>query len=151
MATQHQDDLHSTMITHVSDTLVVTMVAAGCTKSYDDAYRLFTQKFGERVSNVVKMAVRLNKVMGEEVSSADLWPTNAAAGDKFDRTKMEDFEGQDGQQAGKLVLCTTALGLYRSEKIAVGDSVDFKNAILKRPKVALESVADSLEREDSSS
>ncbi|KAL4079083.1 hypothetical protein J3A83DRAFT_4086424 [Scleroderma citrinum] len=150
IALQQQDDLHSTMVTHISDTLVVIMVAAGCTKNYDDAYRHFTQKFGERVSNVVKMAVRLNKVMGEEVSSADLWPTHAAAGDKFDEVTMEDFEGQDNQ-AGKLVLCTTALGLYRSEKVIVGDSAEFKNAVLKRPKVALESVADSLEQEDASS
>ena len=150
MALRHQDDLHSTIVTHLSDTLVVIMVAAGCTKSYDDIYRQFTQRFGERVSNVVKMALRLNRVMGEEVLSVDLWPINTTAGDKFDRAKMEDFEGQDDHQAGKLVLCTTALGLHRSEKIT-GDSIHFKDAILKKPKVALESIANSLEWEDSSS
>ena len=153
MALQHQGDLHSTLVTRLIDTLVVTMVTAGCTESYDDTYHQLTQKFGKRVSNVVKMALRLNTIMGEEVLSADLWPINAATGDKFDRVKMEDFEGQDDQPAGKLVLCTTALGLYRSEK-TTGDSAHFKNAILKRPQVALQSVADHrlelLEQEDSS-
>lgn len=146
VALQH-DDLHSTMVTHISDTLVVIMVAAGCTKNYDDAYREFTQKFGERVSNIVKMAVRLNKIIGEEVTSADLWPTHGAAGEKFDGDSMEDFEGQS-DQAGKPVLCTTALGLARSEKLAATDTAEFKYAVLKKPKVALESVADGLEREE---
>ncbi|KAG6334777.1 hypothetical protein ID866_4310 [Astraeus odoratus] len=143
-----QDDVHSTMVTHISDTLVVTMVAAGCTKNYADVYREFTQKFGERVSNIVKMAVRLNKVMGEEVTSADLWPTHGAAGDKFDSAAMEDFESQVEDQTEKPVLCTTALGLYRSEKVGVGDAFEFKNAVLKKAKVALESIADGLDRED---
>lgn len=145
-----EDDLHSTMVTHISDTLVVIMVAAGCTKNYEDTYREFTQKFGERVSNIVKMAVRLNKVIGEEVTSADLWPTHGTAGEKFDDDTMEDFEGQS-DQAGKPVLCTTALGLARSERVAVGDTPEFKYTILKKPKIALESVADGLEREEANS
>ncbi|KAI6124647.1 hypothetical protein EV401DRAFT_2068688 [Pisolithus croceorrhizus] len=135
VALQH-DDLHSTM--------------AGCTKNYEDAYREFTQKFGERVSNIVKMAVRLNKIIGEEVTSADLWPTHGAAGEKFDSDTMDDFEGPS-DQTGKPVLCTTALGLARSEKLAVTDAAEFKYTVLKKPKVALESVADGLEREEVSS
>ncbi|KAF9231966.1 hypothetical protein BU15DRAFT_67882 [Melanogaster broomeanus] len=96
-----ETDLHATMVSHISDTLVIIMVAAGCTKNYEDAYRDFTQKFGERVSNIVKMASRLNKAMGEEVTSADLWPTHAATGEKFDGGAMEDFEGQDGKPGWK--------------------------------------------------
>lgn len=136
------------MVTHISDTLVVIMVAAGCTKSYEDAYKEFTQKFGERVSNVVNMAVRLNKAMGEEVTSADLWPTHASTGDAFDGTTMENFEGQESDQEGRLILCTTALGLFRSEKLNVGDKVEFKDGTLLKTKVALASVADGLEREE---
>ncbi|KIJ66153.1 hypothetical protein HYDPIDRAFT_110334 [Hydnomerulius pinastri MD-312] len=143
-----ESDLHATMVSHISDTLVIIMVAAGCTKSYEEAYREFTQKFGERISNIVKMATRLNKAMGEEVTSADLWPTHAPTGEKFDETIMEDFEGQEGDQAGNAVLCSTALGLQRSEKVTQGDTVEFKTATLLKPKVALESVAEGLERED---
>ncbi|KAG1747313.1 hypothetical protein EDB19DRAFT_1905479 [Suillus lakei] len=73
-------DVHSTMVAHISETLVIVMIAAGCTKNYEHAYREFTMKFGERVSNIVRMAARLNRAMGEEVTSADLWPTHAAAG-----------------------------------------------------------------------
>ncbi|KAF9222353.1 hypothetical protein BS17DRAFT_783588 [Gyrodon lividus] len=141
-------DLHATMVSHISDTLVVILVAAGCTKNYEEAYRHFTQKFGERISNIVKMASRLNKAMGEEVTSADLWPTHATTGEKFDGVTLEDFEGQDGNQDGKTVLCTTALGLQRSEKVAQGDTVEFKTATLLKPKVALDSVAEGLEREE---
>jgi len=141
-------DLHGTMVAHISDTLVIILVAAGCTKSYEDTYREFTQKFGERISNIVKMASRLNKAMGEEVTSADLWPMNAASGDKFDKANMDNFESSAEDSQGKAVLCTTALGLQRSEKVVQGDSVEFKNTTLLKPKVAVESIADDLERDN---
>ncbi|KAF8840355.1 hypothetical protein BDN67DRAFT_903694 [Paxillus ammoniavirescens] len=143
-----ESDLHSTMVAHISDTLVVILVAAGCTKNYEEAYRHFTQKFGERISNIVKMASRLNKAMGEEVTSADLWPSHATTGERFAGATMEDFEGQDENEDGKTVLCTTALGLQRSEKVTQGDTVEFKTATLLKPKVALDSVAEGLEREE---
>lgn len=140
-------DLHATMVAHISDTLVIILVASGCTKSYEEAYRMFTQKFGERISNIVKMASRMNKAMGEEVTSADLWPVNVTSGDKFDRVTMENFETGEEDLEGKAVLCTTALGLQRSEKVVKGDVVDFKTTMLLKPKVALESVGDALERD----
>lgn len=142
-------DLHATMVAHISDTLVIILVAAGCTKNYEEAYRTFTQKFGERISNIVKLASRLNKAMGEEVTSADLWPINTSSGEKFDRTIMDNFESFGEDSEGKAVLCTTALGLQRSEKVVQGDVVEFKNTTLVKPKVALESVADALDRDDS--
>lgn len=139
-------DVHSTMVAHISDTLVIVMIAAGCTKNYDDAYREFTMKFGERVSNIVRMAARLNKAMGEEVTSADLWPTHAAAGERFDTESMKDFDEGSGAQSG-VVLCTTALGLQRSEKIGNGEGAENRTFTLAKPKVALEAIADGMERE----
>ncbi|KAG2153165.1 hypothetical protein DEU56DRAFT_726859 [Suillus clintonianus] len=139
-------DVHATMVAHISDTLVILMIAAGCTKNYEDAYREFTMKFGERVSNIVRMAARLNKAMGEEVTSADLWPTHAAAGEKFDTDTMKDFDEGSGAQSG-VVLCTTALGLQRSEKVGHGESAVVKTITLAKPKVALEAIADGMDRE----
>lgn len=139
-------DVHSTMVAHISDTLVIVMIAAGCTKNYDDAYREFTMKFGERVSNIVRMAARLNKAMGEEVTSADLWPTHAVAGERFDTESMKDFDEGSGAQSG-VVLCTTALGLQRSEKIGNGEGAESRTFTLAKPKVALEAIADGMERE----
>lgn len=135
------------MVAHISDTLVIILVASGCTKNYEEAYRAFTQKFGERISNVVKMASRLNKAMGEEVTSADLWPINAPLGDTFSKTTLDNFETTTEDLEGKTILCTTALGLQRSEKVVQGDVVDFKTATLLKPKVALEFIADLLERD----
>ena len=145
---QQEGDLHATMVAHISDTLVIILVAAGCTKSYEEAYRTFTQKFGERISNIVKMASRLNKAIGEEVTSADLWPTNAISGDKFDGAALDNFETHGEDPEGKTILCTTALGLQRSEKVVQGDVVEFKTTTLLKPKVALESIADALDRDE---
>ena len=141
---EKRDELHSWITNMLSNTLVSIIITAGCAKNYADAHHQFMQSFGEQVFNVVKIAVRLNKVMGEDVVSTDLVPFSATAGNKFDSGTMEDFAGQAYQQAGKFVLCTTALGVYRSDKIMVGDSFELKTIILKRPKVALESVADGL-------
>ena len=148
MMSEKMQELHSRLTDRLSITLVTIIIAAGCAKNHADAHRQFMQSVGEQVFNVVKMAVRLNKVMGEEVVSADLVPVSATAGNKFDSSTMEDFAGQVDQQAGKLVLCTTALGVYRSDKAMVGDSFELKTIVLKRPKVALESVADGLRRDD---
>ncbi|KAG0708570.1 hypothetical protein DFH29DRAFT_794863 [Suillus ampliporus] len=142
-----ESDVHSTMVAHISDTLVVVMIAAGCTKNYEDAYREFTMKFGERVSNIVRMAARLNRAMGEEVTSADLWPTHSAAGEKFDTESMKDFDEGSGAQSG-VVLCTTALGLQRSEKVGHGEGAEYKTMTLAKPKVALEAIAEGMEREE---
>lgn len=141
-----ETDVHSTMVAHISDTLVVVMIAAGCTKNYEDVYRDFTMKFGERVSNIVRMATRLNRAMGEEVTSADLWPTHAAAGERFDTESMKDFDEGSGAQSG-VVLCTTALGLQRSEKVGNGEGAENRMFTLAKPKVALEAIADGMERE----
>lgn len=148
MTSEQQHELQSTLVTRISDILVATIVAAGCTKSYDDAYHQFKQNFGDQVANIVKMAVQLNKVVGEEVVSADLQSCCAITGKGFGSATMEDFAGQNSQQAaGKLVLCTTSLGLYRSEKVTVGNRVELKDTILKKTTVALESMADGLERD----
>ncbi|KAG0704037.1 hypothetical protein DFH29DRAFT_849421 [Suillus ampliporus] len=141
-----ESDVHSTMVAHINDTLVVVMITAGCTKNYEDAYREFTMKFGERVSNIVRMAARLNRAMGEEVTSADLWPTHIAAGEKFDTESMKDFDEGSGAQSG-VVLCTIALGLQRSEKVGHGESAMYKTMTLVKPKVALEAIAEGMERE----
>lgn len=143
-----ETDLHATMVAHISDTLVIILVAAGITKSCDEAYRMFTQKFGERISNIVKMASRLNKAIGEEVTSADLWPTNATSGDRFDTATMDNFEAQGEGSEGKTILCTTALGLQRSEKVVQDNVVVFKTTSLLKPKVALESVATELQQDE---
>ncbi|KAG0708575.1 hypothetical protein DFH29DRAFT_794786 [Suillus ampliporus] len=143
-----ESDVHSTMVAHISDTLVVVMIAAGCTKNYEDAYREFTMKFGERVSNIVRMAARLNRAMGEEVTSADLSPTHAAAGERFDTESMKDFDEGSGTQSG-VVLCTTALGLQRSERVGHGESAEYRMMTLVKPKVALEAIADGMKRETS--
>lgn len=145
MTSEQQHELHSAMVKHICDILVATIVAGGCTKSYDGAYHQFKQSFGDQVANIVKMAVQLNKVVGEEVVSADLSPIEVTTGKEFDGATMEDFAGQGDHRAGELVLCTTALGLYRSEKVTVGDSIGLKNSLLKKPTVALESMADGLE------
>ena len=122
------------MVAYMSDTVVIILVAAGCTKSCEEAHLAFTRKFGERISNIVKMA--LNKAISEEVTSADLWPTNVTPGDMFDGATLDNFETYGEDQEGKTILCTVALGLQRSGQVVQGDVVEFKTTTLLNPKVA---------------
>ena len=74
------------MVNHVIDIFVFIVVVRRTTTMH-------IASSGEQVPHIVKIAIRLNKVKGEEVLSADLWPTVATVGKEFDSATMEDFAG----------------------------------------------------------
>jgi len=145
-----EDAQHSTLVTNLSEALVLVLVAAGCAGTYDEIYKRIASAFGTRISALVDMATRLNRGMGEEVTSADLWPAYIEFGTAFDRNDMSDAYAEGGDDAhdtrkGQVVLCTTELGLIRSEKVQVDGRPKFSTTHLVKAKVVLESVVDEME------
>ncbi|EIW80578.1 hypothetical protein CONPUDRAFT_57412 [Coniophora puteana RWD-64-598 SS2] len=147
-----EDAQHSTLlVTNLSEALVLVLVAAGCAGTYDETYKRIASAFGARISALVDMATRLNRAMGEEVTSADLWPAYIEFGTPFNGDDMRDMYAEDGDDAnaqeseGHVVLCTTELGLIRSEKAQVEGRPEFSTTHLVKAKVALESVVDGME------
>jgi hypothetical protein len=102
-------------------------------------------KYGKRLQTITELTLHLNRVIGEEVTSAELSPLAVRYPAVYDPSYMEDALSLDGlSTAGQLVLCTTDLGLSRREKKT--DNTVSETTLLK-PKVALCSLLDSLEEQ----
>jgi len=93
--------------------------------------------------------MRVNKIIGEDVTSGDLEILAVPPGTAFDPSSMEDVynEGALTRSGGTRVLCTTDLGLRK--KVRVGTTGEREKQwaviILLKPKVALESVVDIMD------
>jgi hypothetical protein len=100
--------------------------------------------FITRVGGIVKTAVELNKIVGQEITSCELLTIYCEPGAEFEASSMEDAfkseetrpvtEGSGG--GGEEVLCTTELGLLKAEKI-LGSERQWTKTIVVKPKVAL--------------
>ncbi len=110
-------------------------LTAGLKDTPEKAYERIITQFGSRVAVVMKLAVDLNRHIGEGITSCDLEALYIAPDIVYDPTTMEDAIGT-GSVEQETIICTTDLGLVRAEKIA-GTRGDWKEAVLLRPKVVL--------------
>ncbi|KAF9218709.1 hypothetical protein BS17DRAFT_719808 [Gyrodon lividus] len=136
------------MISDLSDILLT----AGCTTSKSDIASGLSSKFREKISFLVSLAIRVNKIIGEDVTSGDLEVLVVPPGTAFDGTMMEDsYEDGSSQRArgGRVpkVLCATDLGLRKKTRVGmVGEKEkQWEITVLLKPKVALESVVDIMD------
>lgn len=99
---------------------------------------------GEKIMAVVEIALRLNRMLGEEITTADIETTWVHSQESFDSMWMEDDYGDwrgNGHGAVR-VLCTTDLGLRRLVKAK--NENGWEDTVLLKPKVALEEVGDQV-------
>jgi hypothetical protein len=101
---------------------------------------------GDKILTVVGIAWRLNRMLGEEITCADIETTWVHSQENFDPVWMEDdYADWRGSMHGGAarVLCTTDLGLRRLVKSS--NENGWEDTILLKPKVALEELLASLE------
>ncbi len=79
-----------------------------------DAKGTLIQTFGKRVSAIVKAAMKLDRAMGEGITSQDLVVYTAHLDDHFDSNTMVDAYGNQ-KADGDVVACTCELGLKASD------------------------------------
>ncbi|KAJ7036715.1 hypothetical protein C8F04DRAFT_1094179 [Mycena alexandri] len=121
------------------DAFVNVLLTAGFKSSSAALHELVGQRFADRISALVRLALGLNKAIGAEVTACELKTLSAAPGVPFETETMIDIV--DGAaQPGEAVLCTCELGLSRSDKL---DGVWTKTVLL-RPKVVLASGLEEL-------
>ncbi|KAI5980574.1 hypothetical protein EDD15DRAFT_2393142 [Pisolithus albus] len=99
---------------------------AGCNASQAELVTALSSKFSDKISFLVTLAVRVNKIVGEDVTSGDL---------EVLATSMEDVYNEASSGTGARVLCTTDLGLRKRVRLTT----------LLKPKVALESVVEIMD------
>ncbi|KAF8181794.1 hypothetical protein BJ912DRAFT_906612 [Pholiota molesta] len=131
----HDPDLSSDMLGAVAN----IFTTAGLKDSPEMLYERIVGRFAGRVSVVMKLAVDLNKHIGEGITSCDLEALYIAPDVKFNPATMDDAIGASSsspEAAQEMILCTTDLGLVRAEKIASARG-DWKESVLLKPKVVL--------------
>lgn len=143
-----QPDIQSRLVPSMTDTLADVILAAGCDATRGETIEKLTTRFRQKLMIIVSLALRLNEVIGEQVTSCDMKAISMPHGIAFmPRIMVDGFE--EGRVPGELVseirrvLCTTELGLQKGTE---GDKAAWQTVV--KPKVALESLTDGLQRRD---
>ncbi|KAI5991785.1 hypothetical protein EDC04DRAFT_2587261 [Pisolithus marmoratus] len=139
--------LTSLLTTKVLSGLADILLVAGCNASQTELVKALSSKFSEKVSFLVTLAVRVNKIVGEDVTSGDLEVLTVPPASLFDPASMEDVYNEAASGAGARVLCTTDLGLRKRVRVSTTGEKEKQWAvtILLKPKVALESVVEIMD------
>jgi hypothetical protein len=139
-------DVSSRLIPLISDAIVDALLVAGCQGTRTQVHGQLTQRFRKKIAVIVTMALRLNEVIGEEITSCELKAISMPYGVAFSPRTMDDGY-DDGKWHGlasesPLVLCTTELGLQKEVK---GYDGGWQRMVLTKPKVSLESLTNDME------
>ena len=129
---------------HISDSLADVILCAGIHNKHDQMSETIVRMAGDKISAVVEMALKLNRMLGEEMKAMDIETTWAHAQDPYDPEWMEDDYGDWKSYGGRRdlkVLCTTDLGLRRLVK--ADNEEGWADAVLIKPKVILEEILSS--------
>jgi hypothetical protein len=140
------DSDSSVFAQHLTSTLASMYILSGFKAGRNEIFEQLEVKYRNRLQTIAELALDLNRVIGEEVTSAELSPIAVAHAAVYDPSCMEDaLSLDDAPIPGQLVLCTSYLGLSRCEKKADSTGHTFSVTTLLKPKVVLCSLLDSLE------
>lgn len=139
--------LTSLLTTKILSGLVDILLAAGCNANQPELITTLSSKFSDKISFLVTLAVRVNKIVGEDVTSGDLEVLTVPPASLFDPSSMEDVYNEASSRAGARVLCTTDLGLRKRVRVSTTGEKEKQWAVttLLKPKVALESVVEIMD------
>lgn len=127
----HDPDLSLDMLGAITN----IFLTAGLKETPEKAYESMISRFSSRIAVVMKLAVDLNRHIGEGVTSCDLEVLYIVPDIQYNPATMDDAIGM-GSTEEEPVICTTDLGLVRAEKVT-GTRGDWKEAVLLKPKVVL--------------
>jgi hypothetical protein len=144
-----QSDISSRLIPVMIDTVADALLASGCQGTRLQVQEKLTARFKQKMSAIMTQALRLNEVLGEQITSCDMKVIAMPHGIAFMPRIMSDgFEEGNLKVPGEFsdtprVLCTTELGLQKGTE---GDKTGWQTVV--KPKVALECLTDGLQRRD---
>ncbi|KAL6310514.1 hypothetical protein BKA93DRAFT_721293 [Sparassis latifolia] len=129
-------DLSPGFIHQLADLLCNIMVLAGARIDTEQTLQLASENF----QNIVHLALDIQRIIGEDITSCDLEILLVPGEEFFDPENMEDVYGGEILDDDGLppVFCTSHLGLRRHEKAEADVGDDIHSTILLKPKVVLE-------------
>ena len=95
------DGIRKRFILHISDSLSDVILCAGIHNKHDQMSETIIRMAGDRISAVVEMALKLNRMLGEEITTAYIETTWAHPRDAYDPKWMEDYYGDWGSYGGR--------------------------------------------------
>ncbi|ETW80441.1 hypothetical protein HETIRDRAFT_434550 [Heterobasidion irregulare TC 32-1] len=131
----HQEQTPDSLADFLAETLTSCVLCAGRDRDRARIKHAILQKAGDGLREVATFVFRLNKAIGEGITTSMLLPMVVMGGEMFDVRNMED--GYTEAKESGPVMCTTSMGLMRDLK---RDDGKRNRAVLLKPKVALESV-----------
>jgi hypothetical protein len=147
-------DMSSRLVSSVFDAIVDALLVAGCQGTTNQIRQRLTARFSTRMTTLTRMSLRLNEVIGEEITSCELKAISMPYGVTFSARTMDDGY-DDGRWHGlpselPQVLCTTELGLQKEVKLYDDGTakVNWQRVVLAKPKVALESLINGMQLRD---
>jgi hypothetical protein len=144
------EDVSSRLIPSLSEAIVDALVAAGCKSTRTQVHDQLAARFNQKMTIIARMALHLNEVIGEEITSCELKAISMPYGAAFNWRTMEDgyddgrWHAVPASESPK-VLCTTELGLQKELK---GYNGEWQREVLTKPKVALESLTNGMQLRD---
>lgn len=138
------------LVVFMVDALVNVLLIAGLNRrrlsgspvhTHTSLHEKVTESFAGQLHVVLSLARRLNKAVGEQVTSCDLETLYISPNVVFNPVTMEDTAGPQSPNATpkntpEIVLCTTDLGLVRAEKVPLTRG-EWNESVLMKPKVML--------------
>jgi hypothetical protein len=143
-------DVSSRLIPSLSEAIVDVLVAAGCRQSTRAQVRnQLAERFNQKMTIIARMALHLNEIIGEQITSCELKAISMPYGVAFNSSTMEDGY-DDGRWNGLVsesphILGTTELGLQKEVRDYIGG---WQREVLTKPKVALESATNGMQMRD---
>ncbi|CDO71988.1 hypothetical protein BN946_scf184943.g23 [Trametes cinnabarina] len=144
----------------LSEHLADVLIACGVRTPADNVQKTLFHDFSSSLYDVISIAVEFQTVTGERVVSHDLLASTVDPGIRFVPERMDDDWSNPGpsrisSSVGQTVQCTTHLGLTSNRTLDVSSSTaasgarPFREVILLKPKVVLDTTLNQLHREQS--
>ena len=132
----------------LAQNLVVVLFLFGANMGVEDLYRTTVDSFEGSLTEVVSLALKLQKATKEDVLSTDFQLLLPTYGDTFEQETMEDVNARPKWRSRKSgggqqpILCTTDVGLSRTERRSEvsGGPWEAQSVIMLKSRVALASV-----------
>ncbi|EED79478.1 predicted protein [Postia placenta Mad-698-R] len=141
------DAAQSTLLDHLVLCVADLLLASGAGDCSEQAVAFIRDRHGEPLRSIIMATLQLRTVMWEDIVSRDFETTAVSGGERFDHESMkDDFNSQarTREDIGGNVLCTTGIGLVRSEKCEGPEGATRTVKVLLKAAVALESVVHEL-------
>jgi hypothetical protein len=136
---QGGQEVPPSLISHFIDSIVNVLIISGCPGTQLDIHDAITTRFTERLMVIGRLAVRMNKAIGEEITLCEMEAIHISPDHIFDPSLMDNAWGAAEGGEEQHVLCTTDLGLVRAEKVDGEGELHWHETFLLRPKVFIES------------